>query len=99
MKKFEGYLCEKCGNMFDKEKHALGCEARHIDFKQLKIEDAWFNDQKQINEDNYFGIKKLKDNVFIPQTLKIRYNEKTFPFSKSFIAYYELIKFDYRAGD
>lgn len=99
MKKFEGYICEECGNMFHKEKDAEECEKSHVDIKQLKIELGWFNSREKINEDNYYSGKgKLKDNIFIPQTLKIRYKEKdkTDIFSKSFIAYYELKKFDYR---
>lgn len=81
--------------MWDNEKDALGCEAKHIDFKKLKITWVKYNDYDTINDiDN----RKKKLQAFIPQTIKVEFRDKENANQfgcKSFVAYYELKRWDW----
>ena len=98
MKAINGFMCEKCGEIYTEEGVATKCESEHVNFKELKITDAFYNSRTDIIRDEK---KKLKDNRFIPQTLRIRYKEKNKEgyFPQSFIAFYDLRKFEYREED
>lgn len=98
MKPIKGFMCEKCGEIYTEEAIAKSCELEHMNFTELRITDASFNSYSDLRRD---GDKKLGENRYIPQTLRVRYKEKekTGFFEKSFVGYYELKKYQYQQDD
>jgi hypothetical protein len=94
MKKIEGYACEICGQIWTNEKQAVDCENGHVNFKELKITWAKYNDYETISDvDNR---KKLQE--YIPQIIKVEHRDKEHANQfgcKSFISYYELKRYEY----